>query len=101
MIIQNSNKINNCYKYKELGYLTFDRKNYAKDYYLSNRSKYLNYNKINKDKIKKIKAIWFQKNKERLRIKWGYKRRNKTKNKSISIYPPTSVSIKPIVIDFS
>ena len=99
MIITNSIIIHNCYKIKESNYLTFDRKNYAKDYYLANRSRYQNYNKINKDRHKKQKAIWFQKNKERLRIKWGYKRRNKTKNKNI--YPPTSVSFKPIVIDLS
>ena len=78
MIIKNSIKIYDCYKNKQLGFLTFDKKSYAKDYYLTNRSKYLNYNKINKDRLKKMKAIWFQKNKERLRIKWGYKRRNKT-----------------------
>ena len=99
MLIQNSIKIYDCYKNKDIGYLTYDRKNYSKDYYLSNRSKYLNYNKLNKDRLKKLKAIWFQKNKERLRIKWGYKRRNETKNKNI--YPPTTYEIKPIVIDFS
>ena len=99
MLIQNSIKIYDCYKNKDIGYLTFDRKNYAKDYYLSNRSRYLNYNQLHKDRLKRLKAIWFQKNKERLRIKWGYKRRNKTKNKNI--YPPTSYEVKPIVIDFS
>ena len=99
MIITNSIIIHNCYKNKESNYLTFDKKNYAKDYYLANRSRYLNYNKINKWRIKKIKAIWFQKNKERLRIKWGYTARYKTKKKNI--YPPFSVSIKPIVIDLS
>ena len=100
MPIENSIKIYDCYKNKDIGYLTFDRKNYAKDYYLSNRSKYLNYNKLHKDRLKKLKAIWFQKNKERLRIKWGYKTRYKTKNKAISIYPPTSVSIKKCLVNF-
>ena len=98
MILQNSVKIHDCYKYKVTPLLTFDRKSYGKEYYLSNRNKYLNYNKINKDKIKKQKAIWFQKNKERLRIKWGYKRRNKTKNKNI--YPTTTYEVKKCLINF-
>jgi len=101
MIIQNSNKINNCYKNTESNYLTFDKKGYAKDYYLANRSRYLNYNRIHKERLKKLKAIWFQKNKERLRKKWGYKARYETKKKSIDIYPPATYEVKPIVIDFS
>jgi len=101
MIIQNSIKIHDCYKNKKSNYLTIDKKSYAKEYYLANRSKYLNYNKINKERLKKIKAIWFQKNKERLRKKWGYTARYKTKKKSISIYPPYTYEVKPIVIDLS
>ena len=101
MLIKNSIKIHDCYKNKELGLATFDRQSYSREYYSLHKQQCLNYNKLHKDKIKKMKAIWFQKNKERLRIKWGYKTRYKTKNKSISIYPPTSVSIKPIVIDFN
>ena len=101
MIIENSKKIYDCYKNKQLGNLTSDRKMYSRDYYLANRSKYLNYNKIHRERLKKLKAIWFQKNKERLRIKWGYTRRNKIKNSSINIYPPTIYEVKPIVIHFS
>ena len=102
MLIKNSIKIHDCYKYKEPKLnLTFDRQSYTKEYYSLHKQQYLNYNKLHKERLKKLKAIWFQKNKERLRKKWGYKTRYKTKNKSISIYPPTSISIKPIVIDFN
>ena len=100
MIIQNSNKINNCYKHTETNYPTYDKKSYAKDYYLANKSKYLNYNRLHKDRLKKLKAIWFQKNKERLRIKWGYKTRYETKNKAISIYPPATYEVKKCLINF-
>ena len=102
MHIKNSIKIQDCYKYKEQKLnLTFDRQSYSREYYLLHRKQYLNYNKLHKDRLKKLKAIWFQKNKERLRKKWGYKTRYKTKNKSISIYPPTTYEVKPIVIDFN
>ena len=36
MILQNSVKIHDCYKYKVTPLLTFDRKSYGKEYYLSN-----------------------------------------------------------------
>ena len=101
MLIKNSIKIQDCYKFKETKLnLTFDRQSYSREYYSLHKQQCINYNKLHKDKIKKMKAIWFQKNKERLRIKWGYKTRYKTKNKSISIYPATSVSIKKCLVIF-
>jgi len=101
MLIKNSIEIQDCYKYKESKLnLTFDRQSYSREYYLLHKNQYQNYNKLHKDKLKLQKAIWFQKNKERLRIKWGYKKRYKTKNKSISIYPQTTYKVKSGVINF-
>ena len=101
MLIKNSIKIYDCYKYKEPKLnVTFDRQSYTNEYYSLHKQQYLNYNKLHKERLKKLKAIWFQKNKERLRIKWGYKTRYKTKNKSISIYPPTTYEVKKCLINF-
>ena len=102
MIIQNSIQIHNCYKYGYKYYYSLDKRAYRREYYLRNKKRILRkqkeWNDAHKERQKRLKAIWFQKNKERLRIKWGYITRYETKNKPIDT--PTKYEIRSGVINF-
>lgn len=89
-----------CYKRYETRYPSLTA-GYRKEYYREHREKLLNqqkkYNNDNKQRIKYIKSLWFQKNKERLRLKNGYKRRNKTKVKTECL---TDIRDEEIILSF-
>lgn len=93
--------IHNCYKHTSLGYDTYSKNLYHKDYYSFNkmRIKYYqeNYRNLNKIQLKKKKAIWFQLNKNRLRKKHGFIRTYNTKTKDI---PNTEIIKKNITLTF-
>lgn len=71
-------------------------------YYLEHRERYIEYQRkyrIKYDKIiKQRQKKWYIKNKERLRIKYGYKTRYKTKDIKLSM--ATTIIKKPIILSF-
>lgn len=97
-MICNSKYIYKCYQNNDPIYHSLTA-GYRREYYREHRAKLLNHQKKyymdNKKRIQFIKSLWFQKNKERLRVKNGYKRRNKTKVKCF-----TSILKKPIILSF-
>jgi len=92
-----------CYQTEDNKYIggaktTADRRLY----YLEHREKYIQYQRKYRDKynktIKQRQRIWYIKNKERLRIKYGYKKRYKTKDIKLSM--STTIIKKPILLSF-
>ena len=71
-------------------------------YYLEHRDKFIEYQrryriKHNKS-VKQRQRRWYIKNKEKLRIKYGYKKRYKTKDIKLSM--STTIIKKPIILSF-
>jgi hypothetical protein len=90
-----------CYKIEDNTYIgsattTADRKLY----YIKNRQKKIEYSRqyrrTHKQTNKTKQRDWYYRNKERLRIKYGYKTRYKTKTN----YKPFSIVKTPIQLCF-
>lgn len=71
-------------------------------YYIENRDKYLEYvskyRKKNLTIVKERQRRWYQKNKEKVRIKKGYKKRYKTKDNNLINKP--LIEKKQIILYF-
>ena len=96
------NKINICYIQNDTKFIgsattTADRK----QYYIQNRQKKIEYSRqyrrTHKQTNKAKQRDWYYRNKERLRIKYGYLTRYKTKTN----YIPFSIVKIPIQLSFN
>lgn len=71
-------------------------------YYLEHRERFIEYQRRYRTKynktIKERQRRWYIKNKEKLRIKYGYKTRYKTKDIKLSM--STTIIKKPIILSF-
>ncbi len=101
-MIHNSNYIYPCYRERQLSSNYFSKTaGYRKEYYrlhrdiLNDRSK--KYYQDHKKRIQYVKSLWFQKNKDRLRKKHGFVRKNKTKPKDNT---NTEIIKKNIILTF-